>query len=86
MVGFVTSLATLNPGNLGLGVALTILGPYFVGVIETASLALAPLFCRPEDLGLASGLLGSIRAGGASVAGKRFEHHFLRIFTHLAIP
>ncbi|CAK7244552.1 MAG: hypothetical protein STHCBS139747_006094 [Sporothrix thermara] len=68
MVGFVASLAALTPEKKGLGIALTILGPFFVGFIELTSLALAPLFCKAEDIGLASGLLASIRSAGGSVA------------------
>jgi hypothetical protein len=68
MVGFVSALAALKPSHKDLGIALTILGPFMVGFIELASLALAPLFCKAEDIGLASGLLASIRSAGGSVA------------------
>lgn len=68
MVGFVGALASLTPETLNLGIALTILGPFFVGFIELTSLALAPLFCKPSDIGLASGLLASIRSAGGSIA------------------
>jgi hypothetical protein len=68
MVGFVSSLASLTPSDKDTGIALTILGPFFVGFIELASLALAPLFCRAQDIGLASGLLASIRSAGGSIA------------------
>ncbi|EPE10416.1 trichothecene efflux pump [Ophiostoma piceae UAMH 11346] len=68
MVGFVAALASLTPETLNTGIALTILGPFFVGFIELASLALAPLFCKPEDIGVASGLLASIRSAGGSLA------------------
>ncbi|CAK7217084.1 hypothetical protein SCUCBS95973_003031 [Sporothrix curviconia] len=68
MVGFVASLAALTPEKKDMGIALTILGPFFVGFIELASLALAPLFCNAEDIGLASGLLASVRSAGGSVA------------------
>ncbi|CAM1505005.1 Fc.00g106420.m01.CDS01 [Cosmosporella sp. VM-42] len=68
MVGFVSALASLTPADKNTGVALTILGPFFVGFIELASLALAPLFCRAQDIGLASGLLASIRSAGGSIA------------------
>ncbi|KAK0388942.1 hypothetical protein NLU13_2519 [Sarocladium strictum] len=68
MVGFVSALAALKPSDKDLGVALTILGPFMVGFIELASLALAPLFCKAEDIGVASGLLASIRSAGGSVA------------------
>lgn len=68
MVGFVSALASLTPSDKNTGVALTILGPFMVGFIELASLALAPLFCAAQDIGLASGLLASIRSAGGSVA------------------
>lgn len=68
MVAFVSALAALTPADKNLGVALTILGPFCVGFIELASLALAPLFCEASEIGLASGLLASIRSAGGSVA------------------
>ncbi|KAI0184501.1 fungal trichothecene efflux pump [Xylaria flabelliformis] len=68
MVGFVGSLAALTPNSKGTGIALTLIGPFFVGVIELTALAIAPLFCKPADIGLASGLLASIRSAGGSVA------------------
>lgn len=68
MVGFVSALASLTPGDKNTGIALTILGPFMVGFIELASLALAPLFCAAQDIGLASGLLASIRSAGGSIA------------------
>ncbi|KAI0466669.1 fungal trichothecene efflux pump [Xylaria cf. heliscus] len=68
MVGFVGSLAALTPSSKTTGIALTLIGPFFVGVIELTALAIAPLFCKPEDIGLASGLLASIRSAGGSIA------------------
>ncbi|KAI0538876.1 fungal trichothecene efflux pump [Xylaria digitata] len=68
MVGLVGSLAALTPTSLNTGIALTLVGPFFVGVIELTALAIAPLFCKPEDIGLASGLLASIRSAGGSIA------------------
>ncbi|KAM0327090.1 hypothetical protein ACHAQA_006217 [Verticillium albo-atrum] len=68
MVGFVGALASLTPDTKNTGIALTILGPFFVGFIELAALALAPLYCKPADIGLASGLLASIRSAGGSIA------------------
>lgn len=68
MVAFVGACASLTPDNLNSGIAFTMIGPFFVGVIEVCALALAPLFCRPVDIGLASGLLASIRSAGGSIA------------------
>lgn len=68
MCAFVGALAALTPERKNMGIAFTIVGPFFVGFIELASLALAPLFCKASDIGLASGLLASIRSAGSSVA------------------
>ncbi|KAI2469550.1 trichothecene efflux pump [Annulohypoxylon bovei var. microspora] len=68
MVAFVGACASLTPDTLNAGIAFTMIGPFFVGVIEVCALALAPLFCRPVDIGLASGLLASIRSAGGSIA------------------
>ncbi|CAK7198194.1 hypothetical protein SEUCBS139899_000852 [Sporothrix eucalyptigena] len=73
MVGFVVSLASLTPETKSAGIALTILGPFWVGFIELSSMSLAPLFCKPEDIGLASGMLASIRAAGGSIAVAVYE-------------
>ncbi|KAI0169998.1 putative siderophore iron transporter [Hypoxylon sp. FL1284] len=68
MVAFVGACASLTPETLNAGIAFTMVGPFFVGVIEVCALALAPLFCKPVDIGLASGLLASIRSAGGSIA------------------
>jgi hypothetical protein len=68
MVAFVSALAALTPETKNMGIAFTILGPFFVGFIELAALSMAPLFCHPEDIGLSSGMLASIRAAGGSIA------------------
>ncbi|KAJ4357516.1 uncharacterized protein N0V89_002092 [Didymosphaeria variabile] len=68
MVAFVSSCASLTPSTLNRGIAFTIIGPFFVGFIELAALALAPLFCKAEEIGVSSGMLASIRAAGGSVA------------------
>jgi hypothetical protein len=61
-------MVSLGPGDETNGVALMFMACFSVGIIETCSLALAPLACASEDLGAALGALGSIRSGGASVA------------------
>ncbi|KAK6218219.1 hypothetical protein LQW54_002973 [Pestalotiopsis sp. IQ-011] len=73
MFAFVAALAAITPETKNMAVALVILGPFFVGFIELASLALAPLFCKPADIGLASGLLASIRSAGGSIAVAVFS-------------
>jgi len=68
MVGFIAALAALTPNNKDLGVTFTILGCLCVGYIELAALAIAPLFCAPEDIGLAVSFVGAIRSLGGSIA------------------
>ncbi|KAM0609423.1 hypothetical protein ACHAP0_007412 [Verticillium nonalfalfae] len=50
MVGFVGALASLTPETKNTGIALTIIGPFFVGFIELAALALAPLYCITDSI------------------------------------
>lgn len=66
MVAFVSACASLTPATKSMGIAFTIIGPFFVGFIELAALALAPLFCKGEEIGVSSGMLASIRAAGKS--------------------
>jgi hypothetical protein len=68
LTAFSASMVSLGPGDETNGIALMFMACFSVGIIETASLALAPLACASEDLGAALGALGSIRSGGASVA------------------
>jgi hypothetical protein len=68
LTAFSASMVSLKPGQETRGIALMFMACFSVGIIETCSLALAPLACASEDLGAALGALGSIRSGGASVA------------------
>jgi len=68
LTAFSAAMVSLGPGDETNGVALMFMACFSVGIIETCSLALAPLACASEDLGAALGALGSIRSGGASVA------------------
>ena len=69
---FSASMVSIQPGQQSKGIGLMFMACYSVGVIETCSLALAPLSCATEDIGAALGALGSIRSGGASVATAIF--------------
>lgn len=68
---FSASMVTINPGQQSKGVGLMFMACFSVGIVETCSLALAPLALPSEDIGAALGALGSIRSGGASVATVR---------------
>ena len=65
-------MVSIGVGDERKGVALMFMACYSVGIIETCSLALAPLALPTEDIGAALGALGSIRSGGASVATAIF--------------
>jgi Fungal trichothecene efflux pump (TRI12) len=68
LVAFSAAMVSVGPGDEVKGIALMFMACFSVGIIEICSLALAPLACGSEDLGVALGALGSIRSGGASVA------------------
>ncbi|TKA69436.1 hypothetical protein B0A49_03776, partial [Cryomyces minteri] len=72
LLAFSAAMISINPGDESKGIGLMFMACFSVGVIETCSLALAPLSCPSEDLGAALGAPGSIRSGGASVATAIF--------------
>jgi hypothetical protein len=51
-------MVSVGPGDQTKGIALMFMACFSVGIIETCSLALAPLACASEDLGAALGALG----------------------------
>jgi hypothetical protein len=69
MVGFISALTALTPVTKNMGVAFSVLGCLCVGYIELAALAVAPLFCEAEDIGLAVSFVGAIRSLGGSISG-----------------
>lgn len=68
LTAFAGALASVNPGEVHKGVAFMFMSCMCVGVIELSALALAPLVCPPEEIGVATGTLGSIRSAGSTVA------------------
>lgn len=68
LLAFSAAMVTIKPNQEAKGIGLMFMACFSVGIIETCSLALAPLACKTEDLGAALGALGSIRSAGASVA------------------
>ena len=67
LLAFSAAMVSINPGDEAKGVGLMFMACFSVGVVETCSLALAPLALPSEDIGAALGALGSIRSGGAAV-------------------
>lgn len=68
MVATSCSLAALNQHNLGMGIAFTVISAFALGIVELVALTVAPLFCKASDIGLATGLLLSMRSVGGSVS------------------
>jgi len=68
LLAFSVAMVSIQPGQQAKGVGLMFMACYMVGIVETCSLALAPLALPSEDIGAALGALGSIRSAGASVA------------------
>lgn len=68
LLAFSASMVSVNPHQEAKGIGLMFMACFSIGIIETCSLALAPLALPTEDIGAALGALGSIRSGGASVA------------------
>jgi hypothetical protein len=44
---------------LTLDIKFMAIGGFAVGYLELITLIMCPLYCKPEDIGLASGFLGS---------------------------
>ncbi|KAK6423434.1 hypothetical protein LTR95_016530 [Oleoguttula sp. CCFEE 5521] len=68
LLSFSAAMVTIEPGQEAKGVGLMFMACFSVGIVEICSLALAPLALPSEDIGAATGALGSIRSGGAAVA------------------
>ncbi|CZR65194.1 uncharacterized protein PAC_15094 [Phialocephala subalpina] len=67
---FLGGMAAVNATNRGLAIALTILAGLCVGALELITIIIAGLVCKPSDIGLASGLLGSFRQASGSIAAS----------------
>jgi len=68
MTAFVGGLAASNAHTKALAAAFVCLGSFFVGAIEGISFSTAPLCLEPEDIGLAAGMLGSVRSALSTIA------------------
>lgn len=65
---FFTALTTLSPDRLSVTIALGVLGCTAVGYLENITFPGVTLLWEPQDIGLATGVLGSIRGLGGAVA------------------
>ncbi|KAI0154272.1 trichothecene efflux pump [Xylariaceae sp. FL1272] len=65
---FITAMYTIDPYHEATTLALAILGIFFIGIVDNIVFAGVTLILPPQDIGLATGVLGSIRAIGGVVA------------------
>jgi MFS family permease len=68
MTAFLGALASANEFTQARAIAFTVMGGFFVGVLEFVTIIAVGLICEPGDIGLASGLLGSIRSVAGTIA------------------
>ncbi|KAL4919148.1 fungal trichothecene efflux pump [Aspergillus aurantiobrunneus] len=66
-LAFITSLSALGPDTWSMTIALGTLGCIAVGYIENVTFPGVTLVIEPQDIGLANGILGSLRALGGAV-------------------
>jgi len=68
ILAFFTALTSLDPDHRGMAIAFGIVGCTAVGFLENISYPGVTLLWEPQDIGLATGVLGSIRGLGGAVA------------------
>lgn len=65
---FITSMCSLSPDRWANTMAFGLIACTAVGYIENVAVTCVTLLWEPQDIGLASGILGSIRALGGAIA------------------
>lgn len=67
---FVTSLSTISQGDVGhtAFITLGVLACVSIGFVDNITFPGVTLVIQPQDIGLATGVLGSIRAAGGAIA------------------
>jgi hypothetical protein len=73
MCGFIGAMAATNADTRTLAIVMCAMGAFAVGIVEVVGIVAVPFTVPPEDLGLASGLLGSCRSALGSVATAIFS-------------
>ncbi|KAJ5668718.1 hypothetical protein N7462_009788 [Penicillium macrosclerotiorum] len=68
ITAFSGALAAINQDRQAYGIAFTVVGGFAVGYLELITLIMCPLYCEPEDIGLASGFLGSAKQVAGTIA------------------
>ncbi|KAL4926323.1 trichothecene efflux pump [Aspergillus undulatus] len=67
-LAFITPLSALGPDTWSMTIALGTLGCIAIGYIDNITFPGVTLVVEPQDIGLATGVLGSLRALGGAVA------------------
>jgi len=65
---FVTALSSINENGHAAFIALGVLGCVSIGFVDNITFPGVTLVIEPQDIGLATGVLGSIRAAGGAIA------------------
>lgn len=73
MCGFIGAMAATDASTRTLAITMCALGAFAVGIVEVVGIIAVPFTVPAEDLGLASGLLGSVRSTLGSVATAIFS-------------
>ncbi|KAF2645781.1 siderophore iron transporter [Massarina eburnea CBS 473.64] len=73
MCAFIGAMAATDASTRTLAICMCALGAFSVGIVEVVGIVAVPFTVAPEDLGLASGLLGSLRSTLGSVATAVFS-------------
>jgi hypothetical protein len=74
---FVASLACVGPSTHSLVIALGVLATFFIGYVDNITFPGVTLVLEAQDIGLATGVLGSIRGMGGAIA----QSMYVSIFT-----
>lgn len=67
-MAFVSSLASINADSHTAFIAFGVLGCFFIGYVDNITFPGVTLVIEPQDIGLATGVLGSLRGFGGAVA------------------
>ncbi|KAJ5155934.1 hypothetical protein N7492_008737 [Penicillium capsulatum] len=68
ITAFSGAMAAVNQHRQAYGIAFTAVGGFAVGYLEIITLIMCPLYCKPEDIGLASGFLGAAKQVAGTIA------------------
>jgi hypothetical protein len=67
-MAFVTALSAISASGHAVVIAMGVLGCISIGFVDNITFPGVTLIIQPQDIGLATGVLGSIRACGGAVA------------------